>query len=101
MHLVMKIAQRQCITILDQQGVKTGMRRDSRQRLMLHVEQDQHRVRRDYKMNENGAEKQQMFHRMHRQARPWTNAGVSMVKGVGHSIQWRPVQQAMNPIEMK
>ena len=65
MHLMVKRAECQLATILYQQVLVSCMRCRRRQRLVLHVEQDVNRAGGYDAMNQDRAEKDQMFDGMH------------------------------------
>ena len=59
------------------------------------------RVRCDNKVDHDRSEKDQVFDRVHRQARPWSHVNVAMVQRMDMFIQKRDVERAVNPVKIK
>ena len=55
------------------------MRRNRAQSIEIHMVQHMYRVADNNHMNDDAAKIKNMFHRVHRKARPWTNVDVAVM----------------------
>ena len=82
MHLVMKHSKLKALATCDPYSFKTCMRRDRVNRVEHQVADHMHRMRRDDEMDQARTKIKQVLNRVHRQARPWPDVGVSMMQRV-------------------
>ena len=101
MHLVVERAELQPVLILDHHSFKPCVGRGGRQRIVLQMKQNMDGVRCDDQVDQNRSEKDQVFDRVHRQARPWSHVNVAMVQRMDMFIQKRDVERAVNPVKIK
>ena len=101
MHLVMEGAERQPVAVLHHQPFETGVRGRGRQREILQMVDDVHGMGRYDPVDQNGTEIENVLDRMHRHSRPWTDVGVSVMQGMRDPVEGRPVQHAVNPVEVE
>ena len=69
----------------------------------LHITMEHYvqRVAWHNKVNPKVSVEKEMLDRMHRNAWPRTNIDIPVMDGMGNTIEWRPVECSMDPIEMK
>ena len=87
MHLMVKRAQLQSVLILDHHAFKPGVGRRGGQRIVLQMKQNMDGVHCDDKVDQNRSKKDQVFDRVHLQARPWPNVNIAMVQRMDMFIQ--------------
>ncbi len=80
---------------------KSGVAENGVRRLHIPVEQDVKRVAGDNQVDRKVGVEQQVFDRVHRDARPWADIDVSVVKGMGQLVERRPMKRAVDPVKMK
>ena len=96
----MKHAQMQTLFVAKQHSFKTSVRGDGKQGVKHQVEDNMHRMTGNCEMDQDGSEIHRVFYGMHRQAGPWANVRIAMVKRV-KAVQGIRVQDAMYPIEIE
>lgn len=69
--------------------------------LKVAVKHHVHWMRWHNEMDRKVGVEQQVFNRMHRDARPRTNIDIAVVQRVRKFIERRPMQEAVDPVEMK
>ena len=77
------------------------MRGGCGERIILQMKQDMHRIGCDDPMDQNGAKKNGVLNRMHRQFRPWPHIDIAVMQRMHVFIQKRHMQQTMYPVEIE
>lgn len=89
------------LRIAEHDFVKAGMAYCRPQASLKGVEHHVQRVTGYDDMDQYTAEVQQVFHRMHGHSRPGADIHVLVVKVMHTIVEWFPMYQAMNPVEME
>lgn len=99
---VVKIALTDAVHVLAfrQQFVESDMTQCRREAGLLHVEDRMQRVRQQDPVEQYAAEIKNVFHRVHRHARPGADVGILMVQRVHRLIEETAVQKAVDKIEV-
>ena len=68
---------------------------------MLQVEDDVQGMRRHDPVDEHAGKIEEVLDRVHCKARPWTGIGVLVVEMVHRAVERRPMDKAVDQIEMR
>lgn len=77
------------------------MRCEGIERLEMHMEKEVNGMRSDNEVDQRARKVKHMLDGVHRDARPWTDTHVSMMKRVCKPVEGRPMKSAMDPVEME
>ena len=101
MQLMMEMPNRQTAFIFDQQRIKPCMAKGCPQRQKIEMQNNMHRMRRDHQMDQHRREIEQMFNRVHSDARERPNIDIAMMERMKPIIKRFEMQNTVDAIKMK
>lgn len=100
MQLMVKIGRIDKGSIFDQQLLESRMGKCRSQTPAIQMYEENNGMRWDYEMNQHRRDVDYVLYRVHGHAGPRTDLNVAVVQSMNASIQWRPMQQSMNQVEV-
>ena len=101
MQLVVERPQVQYRYSLERDALEARMRGGGSEGVPLIVKEDVDRVRREHDVDENATEIDDVLDGVHGQTGPGSGVVVPVVHGVGDLVERRPMQQAMDEVEVQ
>ena len=101
MKLVVEMAKYHPTALAKKHLMEAGVAKNGGQRQHVAMEHDQHRMRRHHQVDQHRAEIDDMFDRMHRNARPGDDIPIAMMHRMDMAVELTYMKKPVPPVEMK